>query len=64
MGMNAASGEPVLWICISAAKKLSVTDVKGLYYHTSISYDSSETMEENIEEGKELPGFPVCKFRG
>ena len=64
MGMTSATGEPVLFICILAAKTLSVTDVKGFYYPSYIPYDSINTMEGNKREGKALPGFPVCKFRG
>ena len=64
MGLTAATGEPVLCICILAAKSLSVTDVKGFDYRASIPYDSSKTMEEKMGEGKVLPGLPVCKFRG
>ena len=64
IGLNSVTGEPVLCICILAAKGLSVTDVKGFYYRTYIPYDSSNTMEENMGEGKALPGFPVWKFRG
>ena len=36
MGLTAATGEPVLCICILVAKSLSVTNVKGFYYRTSI----------------------------
>ena len=60
MGTTAANGEPVLSIYILAAKSLSVTDVKGFYYGASIPYESSNTTEENMGEGKALPGFPVC----
>ena len=62
--MTAATGATVLCICILAVKSLSVTDVKGFYYRASIPYDSSKTMEENMVEGKAIPGLPVCKFRG
>ena len=64
MGLTSATGEPVLCICILAAKSLSVTDVKGFYYRAKFPYDSSKTMEENMGEGKTLPGLPVCKLRG
>ena len=64
MGLTAATGEPVLCICILAAQILSVTYVKGFDYRASIPYDSINTMEENMGEGRSLPGFPVCKFRG
>ena len=64
MGMTAATGEPLLCICILAAKSLSVTGVKGFDYRAKIPYDSCKTMEENMGEGKALYGFPVCKFRG
>ena len=64
MGMTAATGKPVLCICILAAKSLSVTDVKVFYYRASIPYDSINIMEENMREFKALPGFPVCNFRG
>ena len=64
MGMTSATGEPVLCICILATKILSVTDAKVFDYRESIPYASSNTMEENIREGKALPGLPVCKFRG
>ena len=64
MGLTATTGDTVLFICILAAKNLSVTGVKGFDYRTSIPYDSSKTMEENIGEGKALPGLPVWKFRG
>ena len=64
MGMNAATGEPVLCVCILSSQSLSVTDVKGFYYHTSIPYDSSNTTKENMVESKELPGLTVYKFRG
>ena len=59
MGMNTATGDPVLCICILAAKTLSVTDVKGFDYRAKIPHDSSKTMEENLGEGKALPGLPV-----
>ena len=64
MGLNDATGDPVLCICILAAQSLIVTGVKGLDYRVSIPYDSSNTMEGNIGEGKAIPGLPVCKFRG
>ena len=64
MGLADTSGEPVLCICILAAQILSVIDVKVLYYRTSIPYDLSKTIEEKMGEVKELPGFPVFKFRG
>ena len=64
MGLNAATGEPVLCIWILDAKILSVTDVKGIDYCISIPYDSSKTMEENMGEDKEVPKLPVWKFRG
>ena len=64
MGLTAATSDPVLCIYILAAKSLSVTDVKVFYYHASIPYESSKTIEGNIGEGKALLGFPVCKFRG
>ena len=44
MGMTAETGEPVLSICILAAKSLSVTDVKGFDYRAYIPYESSKTM--------------------
>ena len=64
MGLTAATGEPLLCICILAVKSLSVIDVKGFDYHAYIPYESINTMEENVGDGKALPGFPVCKFRG
>ena len=64
MGMTAATNETVLFICILAAKSLSLTDVKGLDYRASIKYDSSKTTAEKMGEGKVLPGLPVFKFRG
>ena len=64
MGLTAATGDPVLCICILDAKSLSVNDVKGFDYHTSIPYDSSKTMDENMVEYKALPGLLVCKFGG
>ena len=64
MGLTAETGEPVLCICILAAKSLSVTDVKVFDYRASIPYDSSKTMEENMGEGKALSRLPVRKFRG
>ena len=39
MGLTSATSETVLCICILAAKSLSVTDVKGFDYHTSIPYE-------------------------
>ena len=63
MGMNSATGEPVLCKCILATKSLIVTDFKGFYYCMSIPYDSSKTMEENMGEGKALPGLTVFRFR-
>ena len=48
MGMTDATGEPVLCICILSAKSLSVTDVKGFYYHASIPSESSNTTKENM----------------
>ena len=64
MGLNDEIGEPVLCICILVAKSLNVTDIKRFYYPTSIPYYYSNTMEENMGEGKAIPGFLVCKFRG
>ena len=64
MGLTAATGEPVFCICILAAKTLIFTDVKGFDYRASIPYDSSNIMEENMGEGKALPGLTVYKFRG
>ena len=64
MGVTAATSEPVLFICILAAKSLNFTDAKVFDYREYIPYASSNTMEENIREGKALPGLPVCKFRG
>ena len=64
MGMTAATVDPVLCICILDAKSLSVTDAKGFDYRASKPYDSSNTREENMGEGKALPVLPVCKFRG
>ena len=63
MGMTDATGDPLLCICILAAKILSVTDVKVFNYCEYTPYDSSDAMEENMGEGKELPGLPVCNFR-
>ena len=63
-GLTDATSEPLLCIFILATKCSSVTYVKGLDYHVSIPYDSSNTMELNIVEGNAVPGFPVCKFRG
>ena len=57
MGLTATTNEPVLCICILASRILSVTDVKGFYYRASIPYESSKTMEENMGEGKSLPGL-------
>ena len=48
MGLTAATGEPVLCICISAAKILSVTNVKVFDYRVSIPYESSNTIVEVI----------------
>ena len=59
MGLTAATGEPILRMCILAAKILSVTDVKRFDYRAPIPYDSSKTIEENMGEGKSLPGLPV-----
>ena len=59
MGVAAATGEPVLCVCILAAKSLSVTDVKVFYYRASIPYDSINTTEENMGEVNALPGLPV-----
>ena len=64
MGMTAATVDPVLCICILDVKSLSVTDVKGFDYRASISYDSSNTMAENMGEVKAPPRLPVYKFRG
>ena len=64
MRLTDAISEPVLCIWILAAKFLSVAGVKGFYYCTSISYDSIKTMEENMGEGKSIPGLPVYKFGG
>ena len=64
MRLTYATDDPVLYICILAAQILSVIDVKVLYYRTSIPYDLSKTIEEKMGEVKELPGFPVFKFRG
>ena len=64
MGLTAATGKTVLCICILAAKSLSVTDVKEFDYRASIPYDSSNTTQENMGEGKALPGLKVCKFKG
>ena len=64
MGLADATGEPVLCTYILAAKILSVTDVKVFDYRASIPYDSSKNMEENMGEGKALPGLSVYKFRG
>ena len=64
MVLTTENGEIVLCICILAAQSLIVTGVKGLDYRVSIPYDSSNTMEGNIGEGKAIPGLPVCKFRG
>ena len=44
MGLNDATGDPVLCICILAAQSLSVTDVKGLNYLVSVPYEPSKTM--------------------
>ena len=63
MWVTAATGETLLCICILDAQSLSVTYVNIFYYHVSITYDSSKAMEENMVEGRALPGFPVCKFR-
>ena len=38
-------------------QSVSVTDVKGFDYRASIPYESSNTMEENMGEGKALPGL-------
>ena len=64
IGMTAPTGEPVLCIYILAANILIVTDVKWFDYRTSIPYDSSKIMEENMGELKGIPGFSLCKFRG
>ena len=64
MGLTSATGDPVLCICILDTQSLSVTDFKGLDYCTSIPYDPSKTMEENMGDRKTLIGFPVWKFRG
>ena len=63
MGLTSATGEPVLCISILASKIVSVTDVKGSYYHTYITYDSIKTMEENLGGGRSITGLPICKFR-
>ena len=59
MGLTDATGNLLLCICILSAKSLSVTDVKLLDYRASIPYDSSNSMEENIVEGKSFPGLTV-----
>ena len=64
MGLTDATSDPVLCICILAAKILSFTDVKGFDNRISIPYDSIKTIEENMGECKALPNFPVCNFRG
>ena len=64
MGMTAATGEPVLCMCILATKYLSITYIKGFDYRASIPYESINNMEGNMGEVKEIPGLPVCKFRG
>ena len=48
MGMNAATGKPVLYIRILDAQSLCVTDFKGFDNRASIPYDSSNTTEENM----------------
>ena len=48
LGVTAETREPVLCICILAAKSLSVTDAKGFDYHISIPYDSSNTTGGNM----------------
>ena len=47
-----------------AAKSWSITDVKGLDYPASISHDSSNTTEENMEDSKAIPGLLFYKFKG
>ena len=64
MGLAAETYEPVLCIGILATKILSVTGFKVFDYCASISYNSSNTMEENMVEVKALPVLPVYKFRG
>ena len=64
MVLTAATGEPVLFICILAERSLSVTEVKVFYYRASIPYESNKTTEENMGEGKALPGLLVYNFRG
>ena len=59
MGLTASTSEPVLCLCILAAKSLSLTDVKGFYYCASIPYESSKTMKKNMVEVKALPGLSV-----
>ena len=59
MVLTAATGDPLLCMCILYAQRLSVDDVKVFVYRTSIPYDSSKTMEENMGKGKALPGLPV-----
>ena len=64
MGMNSATGKTLLCIRILAAKILSVTDVKGFDYCTSIPYDPSKTTKKNVGRGKKFTGLPVWKFNG
>ena len=59
MILTAATVNIVSCICIFSAKLLSVTDVKGFNYHTSILYESRKTMEGHMGVGKALPGFPI-----
>ena len=59
MGLTAVTGDPVLCMRILYTKSLSVTYVKGFDYHISIPYESNKNTEENMGEGKALPGFPV-----
>ena len=59
MGLTDATGDPVLCKRILNTKSLSVTDVKGFDYRTSIPYESNKNTEENLGESKALLEFLV-----
>ena len=59
MGLNTGTDEPVLYLSILTAKVLTVADIKGFYYRASIPYESINTTEGEMIEGKALPGLPV-----
>ena len=64
MGLTAATGEPVMCVCIFAGTTIDVNMAQGYDHLSEVKFDDTKSLEYNSGPGKALPGFPTCRFRG